>query len=69
MGIFLKVVIDDEACRKTVGHEALVDLCPVNIFKVDDGAVVVDDDRVDECTLCGLCWEKFPRVVRVEKLY
>ena len=69
MAVFMDVTLDDQANGSTEGCEALSDLCPVNIFTISNGKVVVDDGQVDECTLCGLCWERFPEVVRVTKLY
>jgi NAD-dependent dihydropyrimidine dehydrogenase PreA subunit len=69
MAVFIRVSLDERACDDNTLCEPLIGLCPVDIFKLTEGRVTVDDDQVDECTLCGLCWEKLPQVVKVEKLY
>ena len=40
--------------------EQLVSLCPVGIFVIKNDQLVVQDDRVDECTLCELCLDAAP---------
>ena len=67
--MFIGVSINEEASGRSEVCRNLVALCPVDIFTIDDGRVTVDDDRTDECTLCGLCWERLPDVVTVDKLY
>ncbi len=72
MGMFIRVEVDREAVRKTAGlARKLVEVCPVNIFKLgaDDSSVEVVEDNVDECTLCDLCLQASPAAVRVIKLY
>jgi Fe-S-cluster-containing hydrogenase component 2 len=49
---------------------SLAALCPVNIFALRDGQVVVQDERQDECTLCELCLKAAPvGALRIHKLY
>jgi NAD-dependent dihydropyrimidine dehydrogenase PreA subunit len=49
---------------------SLITLCPVNIFALHDGQVVVQDERQDECTLCELCLTAAPvGALRIHKLY
>lgn len=69
MALFIHVTLDEAACDVFDGCKALVGVCPVDIFKEEGGHVVIDDERVDECTLCGLCLETTPGAVKVEKLY
>jgi ferredoxin-like protein FixX len=69
MGTFIEVSIDREACADGQGLEGLTGLCPVDIFVNTPDGVGILEDRVDECTLCGLCWEKLAGCVQVKKLY
>jgi NAD-dependent dihydropyrimidine dehydrogenase PreA subunit len=49
---------------------ALAGICPVNIFALRDGRIVVRDERQDECTLCELCLHAAPAgSLRIVKLY
>jgi NAD-dependent dihydropyrimidine dehydrogenase PreA subunit len=49
---------------------SLADICPVNIFGIEDGRVVVQTERQDECTLCELCLNAAPAgSIRIHKLY
>jgi len=70
--MFIRVEVDHDAVRKTAGlAKRLVEVCPVNIFRLgaDDSRVEVVEDNVDECTLCDLCLQAAPGAVRVIKLY
>jgi len=72
MGMFIRVDVDEGVVRKTAGlAKKLVDVCPVNIFKLgsQENGVTVVEDNVDECTLCDLCTQASPDGVRVVKLY
>jgi len=69
MGEFIQVILDHERCR---GHQdcvPLIPLCPVDVFVESGSMARVDQEQVDECTLCGLCWESAPGVAEVHKLY
>ena len=49
---------------------ALAAICPVNIFALRDGRVVIRDERQDECTFCGLCLQATPAgSIHIHKLY
>jgi NAD-dependent dihydropyrimidine dehydrogenase PreA subunit len=72
MAMFIRVDVDDGLVRKTPGlAKKLVEVCPVNIFKLgsDASSVEIVEDNVDECTLCDLCTQASPDGVRVVKLY
>ena len=72
MAMFIRVDVDNSVIEKTPGlADKLVEVCPVNIFKVGSKASSVEivEDNVDECTLCDLCMQASPKGVRVVKLY
>lgn len=69
MGVFIEVTLDRGACDLHDGCRILIQKCPVDIFREEDGRVGVNEENVDECTLCGLCWETIPDAVAVRKLY
>ncbi|MGH7803901.1 MAG: hypothetical protein ACREQJ_06095, partial [Candidatus Binatia bacterium] len=65
MAMFIRVDVDPKIVAQKEGLAAkLVEVCPVNIFKLADiklgatpKAVEVVEDNVDECTLCDLCMQ------------
>lgn len=66
MSLFIQITLDPPAEQ----IESLATLCPVNIFALRDGRVVVVEERQDECTLCELCLKAAPLgTVRIHKLY
>ncbi|MBI2964537.1 MAG: hypothetical protein HYY35_12340 [Deltaproteobacteria bacterium] len=72
MAMFIRVDIEDDVVRKTPGlAKKLVEVCPVNIFKLGsaEGTAETVEENVDECTLCDLCMQASPEGVRVVKLY
>ena len=69
MGMFIKVELDKAKCAPD-GGERLVGICPVRVFRLQDGHVVIDPDYEDECTLCGLCLQTYPKgAVTIRRLY
>ncbi|MCC7361666.1 MAG: hypothetical protein IT317_19435 [Anaerolineales bacterium] len=59
MGEFIEITLDAdliplEAARRLAG------LCPVDIFAVEAGHLVVRPANEDECTLCELCLAPAP---------
>lgn len=69
MGIFIKIDFDEQSITPDLARR-LEQLCPVDIFEVTDGQLVVNTDREDECTLCRLCLQAAPAgALRVHKLY
>ncbi|MGD2185402.1 MAG: hypothetical protein PVI71_04700 [Desulfobacterales bacterium] len=70
MGEFIKVGIDVSKCAGRKKAAEWVQVCPVNIFKMADNLPVVVAENEDECTLCMLCVEAFPKgAIRIHKLY
>ena len=72
MAMFIRVDTDDDVVRKTPGlAKKLVEVCPVNIFKLGAAPDSVEtvEENLDECTLCDLCMQASPHGVRVVKLY
>jgi Fe-S-cluster-containing hydrogenase component 2 len=66
MNLFIHIELTPAAQTLT----SLVTLCPVNIFALRDGQVIVQDERQDECTLCELCLKAAPAgTIRIHKLY
>ena len=69
MGTFIDVSVDQGVRAERAEVQRLVALCPVDVFVAEGDGLRINDDKVDECTLCGLCWEAFPNWVKVSKLY
>ena len=70
MGEFIKVDIDLSSCTDISEAAKWVEVCPVNIFKLKDGQPVVVEENEDECTLCMLCIDAFPKAaIKIHKLY
>ncbi len=70
MGEFIKVRIDQDKCAGVPAIEKMVQVCPVNIFKVEENRPAVQEENEDECTLCMLCIEAFPTgAIKIHKLY
>jgi NAD-dependent dihydropyrimidine dehydrogenase PreA subunit len=70
--MFIRVEVKPDIVAKKEGLAAkLVEVCPVNIFKLGSAPNAVDvvEENVDECTLCDLCMQASPDGVRVVKLY
>lgn len=59
MGIFIQIAAAEQRLTLDVAHQ-LARLCPVDIFAVEDGQLVIRPDEEDECTLCGLCLHHAP---------
>ncbi len=54
--MFIRVDIDDAVQGDADLCKQLVEVCPVDIFALEDsGRVATVDDNLDECTLCDLC--------------
>ena len=69
--MFIRVEIDDAVQQDEDLCKQLVEVCPVDIFALDDdsGRVATVEDNLDECTLCDLCLDAAGEAVRVVKLY
>ena len=70
MGEFIEVNIDLSKCTDMSDVGKWIQVCPVNIFKVEDDQPAVVEENEDECTLCMLCVEAFPSgAITIQKLY
>ena len=67
---FIGVEVDDAAAADAAVAAKLAEVCPVDIYAVDHGHVVLVEENLDECVLCGLCLDAAPDgAVRVLRLY
>lgn len=67
--IFIAVEVDDAQVDAGLGAK-LDEVCPVNIYKGTDSGVDIVEGNLDECVLCGLCYDAAPEgAVKVLKLY
>ncbi len=72
MAMFIRVDVDNGVIEEAPGlADKLVEVCPVNIFKLGSKASSVEivEGNLDECTLCDLCMQASPKGVCVVKLY
>ena len=70
MALFIEIDIAPALASNAEGAKKLAEVCPVGIFKADDGPLEIVDENVDECTLCELCLAVgAPGQVVVKKLY
>ncbi len=70
MGEFIRVEIDLAKCKGQKKMAQWVQVCPVNIFALKDNRPAVVEENEDECTLCMLCIEAFPKgAITIHKLY
>ena len=68
--IFIAVEVDESTAGDAAVAAKLAEVCPVDIYAVDHGHVVLVEENLDECVLCGLCLDAAPDgSVRVLKLY
>ena len=69
-GLFIGVEVDDAVAGDAAVAARLAEVCPVDIYAVEHGRVVVVEENLDECVLCGLCLDAAPQgAVQVLKLY
>jgi ferredoxin-like protein FixX len=69
-GMFVRVEVDDAVAKDAAVAKQLAGVCPVDIFADEGGRVVLVEENIDECILCGLCLEVGAAGgVRVYKLY
>ncbi len=69
--MFIRLEVDPRVAADRDLAKKLVEVCPVNIFDLDDdGKARVVEENEDECVLCDLCVQAAPPgQVRVIKLY
>ena len=70
-GLFIEVQVDAACAADIAIAKKLTEVCPVSIFaQKNDGTLTIQDENLDECTLCDLCLEAAPQgAVKVVKLY
>ena len=68
-GIFIAVDVDDAVASDAALAAKLAEVCPVDIFAVEGGALEIVEKNLDECVLCRLCLDAVPEGVHVLKLY
>jgi NAD-dependent dihydropyrimidine dehydrogenase PreA subunit len=67
---FIAVEVDDAAARDRAVAAKLTEVCPVDIYAAQGGHLVLVEENLDECVLCGLCLDAAPDgALRVLKLY
>jgi NAD-dependent dihydropyrimidine dehydrogenase PreA subunit len=67
---FIAVEVDEGAARDAAVAHKLAEVCPVDIYGEQGGHLMLHEENLDECVLCGLCLEAAPPgAVRVLKLY
>ena len=70
MGMFIILRVDQTLCLGGTDCARCVDVCPVDVFTVENGALRVDTKNEDECTLCELCLQGCPQgALKLMKLY
>ncbi|UTI65983.1 hypothetical protein NBH00_07180 [Paraconexibacter antarcticus] len=68
--IFIGVEVKDEYTSDPALGAKLNEVCPVNIYRGTETGVDIDEAAIDECVLCGLCYDAAPEgAVAVLKLY
>ena len=68
--MFIDVKVSPEVAANAELAKKLVEVCPVNIFTVEDGKLRIVEENLDECVLCELCLDAAPAgTVVVKKLY
>jgi NAD-dependent dihydropyrimidine dehydrogenase PreA subunit len=67
---FIAVEVNDTVAADRAVAAKLTEVCPVDIYATQGGHLVLVEENLDECVLCGLCLEAAPAgAVRVLKLY
>ena len=70
MALFIEIAVDPALAKNPEQAAQLVEACPVDIFRIEDGRLETVEENTDECTLCELCLAiGDPGQVRVRKLY
>ena len=68
-GLFIDVEVDAAIASDAESAKKLAEVCPVDIFDAGGAKLAINEENLDECTLCDLCSEAFPGKVKVIKLY
>lgn len=68
--VFIAVEVSDAVATDPALGAKLDEVCPVGIFKGTETGVEIVEGNLDECVLCGLCYDAAPAGgVTVRKLY
>ncbi|MTD43909.1 hypothetical protein GKE82_06220 [Conexibacter sp. W3-3-2] len=68
--VFIAVELSDAVAGDPALGAKLDEVCPVGIFKGTDSGADIVQENLDECVLCGLCYDAAPEGgVAVLKLY
>lgn len=68
--LFIDVKVDPKVAKDPEIARKLEEVCPVSIFVATDAGVRIDEDNLDECTLCELCLDAAPKgSIEIVKLY
>ncbi len=70
-GLFIEIEVTAAAAADATIAKKLAEVCPVSIFaQKDDGTLLIQQENLDECTLCDLCLDAaLGGAVKVVKLY
>jgi len=69
-GLFIDVKVSDAVAKDAELAKKLEEVCPVSIFVANASGVEIDEENLDECTLCDLCLAEAPKgSIEVIKLY
>jgi NAD-dependent dihydropyrimidine dehydrogenase PreA subunit len=68
--LFIQVKVDPKVAKDAEIAAKLAEVCPVSIFVATQAGVEIDEQNLDECTLCDLCLDAAPKgSVEIVKLY
>ncbi len=69
-GMFIDVKVKADVAKDPEIAKKLEEVCPVSIFVAKETGVEIDEENLDECTLCDLCLAAAPEgSVEIVKLY
>jgi NAD-dependent dihydropyrimidine dehydrogenase PreA subunit len=68
--LFIEVEVAPEVAADAALSAKLAEVCPVDIYDVEDRRLRIVEDNLDECVLCRLCIDAAPPgTVTVRRLY
>lgn len=69
-GTFIDVAVEESVMADAELAAKLTEVCPVDIFSVEDDRLVIVEENLDECVLCDLCLAVVPGgTLEVVRLY
>jgi adenylylsulfate reductase subunit B len=54
----MPIIIDNKKC---IGCQACYDLCPMDVFTIDEDTQMPVASYNEECWHCGICWMECPK--------